>query len=372
MHRFDLDACCVYLPRCSGRPAVAALEGTAVGSAYAPQAAADAALSEYVERRHFRYRIPDAGPLHLENTDALTGRLEAFYRQTSRSPALEIPGELPSCWVLRWRDWAPVRIPRNLVGLGYSESVQEFGLNPHRDSGGMACHRSDMQALESAVLEFVERQTWLAWWLGGGSAYRIDPAVFAGLTGLAKRDVPWSAVLLNAGLGAYTVLVAGHSEDCSVCATASRLDAGLALQKALLEADHFRAFLGDKRLAVRAGQARSRFEKSAVEYSSQGVPDRVAQALMTAPMLNATEFAELPRQDLALVRECVDAISPHAYVYLAQEISLFGRHSIARLVSPDFYANGDPGVDLNYDNPFAARLGIADPPLEFRTSTCLP
>lgn len=372
MHRFDLDAWCVYLPRCAGRPGVAALEGTAVGSAYAPQAVMDAALSEYVERRHFRYRIPDAGVLRLEKTDALTGRLEAIYRQTSCSRALEMLGELPSCWVLRWRDWVPVRIPRNLVGLGCREGALEFGLNPHRDSGGMACHRSDMQAIEAAVLEFVERQTWLAWWLGGGSAYRVDPTAIAKLPRLAMPAVTWSAFLLNAGLGAYTALVVGQTEGGSVCATASRMDAGLALQKALLEADHFLAFLEDKRLAVTAGQAKSRFEKSAVEYSSQGVPDRLMQALMAAPILHALEFAELPRQDLASVRRCVDAITPHAYVYLAQEISMFGRHSIARLVSPDFYAHGDPGVDLNYDNPFAAHLGIADPPIEFRTSTCLP
>lgn len=79
-HRFDLDTCCVYLPRCIGSPGVAALEGVASGSAYADEYVADATLSEYIERRHFRHRVRDTGLRRLADMDSLEWVLQGCYQ----------------------------------------------------------------------------------------------------------------------------------------------------------------------------------------------------------------------------------------------------------------------------------------------------
>jgi hypothetical protein len=68
----------------------------------------------------------------------------------------------------------------------------------------------------------------------------------------------------------------------------------------------------------------------------------------------------------------LESVSAHVYLYLAQESGKFGQHSLARLVSPDFYLHSDPGANLNFDNAFSVRLGIAQPAMCHRTPTCLP
>jgi ribosomal protein S12 methylthiotransferase accessory factor YcaO len=371
-HGFDLDACCVYIPRCIGRPGVAAFEGVAMGSAYGPGAVADAAISEYVERRHFRHRVRQTGPRCLAQMDPPEYLLQACYRQVRRSSEVKIPDALPGCPVLRWMDWAPAHLPRNLIGLGGGEAPWEFELNPWRDSMAMACHRGDPQAIEAAVLEFVERQTTLAWWLGACTVRRIDQDLVARLAGHRATETRWEALWLDAGLGACTVLAAGESRDGGFCATAARLDPCDALSKALQEADHFRAFLGQKRQAAVLGRVASRYERFAVESGGHGMPGRIRQGLAQAPVLGAGAFGQLPAQTLSQVRERILDVSAHVYLYLAQESGKFGQHSLARLVSPDFYLHSDPGANLNFDNAFSVRLGIAQPAMCHRTPTCLP
>ena len=371
-HRFDLDACCVYLPRCIGSPGVAAFEGVASGSAYADEYVADAALSEYIERRHFRHHVRDTGLRRLADMDSLEWVLQGCYQQVRRSSAITIPDALPGCSVLRWRDWEPVHIPRNLIGLGAGETDGEFELHPWRDSAGMACHRSDLKAMEAAALEFVERQTALAWWLGGGSVHRIDPETVAQLAPRSPSGTRWEALVLDAGLGAFTVLAAGECREGGFSATATRLSPLDSLRKALQEADHFRAFLGEKQRAVADGRGGNRYERAAVASGSHGMPDRVRFALVSAPVLDATVLRCIPAQALAEVRDRIHAVSSHVYVYLAHEASVLGQHSLARVVSPDFYLHGDPGVNLNFANAFACRLGIGAPLECQRTSTCFP
>src|SRR5690606_34742187 len=113
----------------------------------------------------------------------------------------------------------------------------------------------------------------------------------------------WAAHWLDAGLGGYTFFVVGENQGQRVCATATRLDAECALRKALMEADHCRAFLADKQEAVSQGRAASRYERSAMAYSSQGYPDRIFTGASEASVLASTEWAALPVCELEQVRE---------------------------------------------------------------------
>lgn len=367
-----LEAWCVHSSRRRDGVFVAGFEGASAGSAFGPPSILETAISEYVERLHFSRFSSLAGTLPLAQMDPGRVVLENLYRQLRSGPEVDVPNALPACWVLRWQDWQPVLIPRNLVAVGAALTVQERRLHPSGDSSAMSAHRWDDQSVIQALLEFVERQTVVAWWLGGGRACQLDRSASGIEPDCQSSGRESVALLLNAGLGGYTVLYASMDSEGAAYGAACRLDPLEAVVKAKQEAAHFRAFLSEKRAALARGEVHNRFERASLAHSCGSWAAPVRRALGSARSKSRVDPRGLPKVSVAQIRRRLLAVSPHLYVYLAQGDGLFGRHSFARLISPDFYAHADPGVPLNFNNALAVRLGIDQPPPEARTSTCLP
>lgn len=379
LHRFDIDAYSIHTPRLLTEARVCGFEGSAAGAAFGLNGTVSRALGEFVERRHFMHRVSACGCYFLGEYDAGEECLVQFYSQLSAEQFDWPRVKLSACRVLRWRDWQPCLMPRNLVSLGHTDLRHDFVTHPNRDSSGMAAHVDETRALEHAAMEFVERQTWIAWWLGGATATRIN-----GIDAFepARRDIDenLSAYVLDAGLGGYTVFAYGIDRQRGAFGLYSglscALNAGQALQKALSEAAHARAFLTERNqsmFSVRTGdewRVSGRLERNAATFHIEGRTTPLSDLLAT-PSLQLSALVALPRCSLNDIRENLLSVSQRIYVYLAQERSILGRHSVARVLSPDFYAHVDPGKPLNYFNDLGNRLGITIPKAYRRISTCL-
>lgn len=84
-----------------------------------------------------------------------------------------------------------------------------------------------------------------------------------------------------------------------------------------------------------------------------------------------SDFTGFPAQSGRDLRRSLLDVSP-LFDDLGCEIGELWEFYVVRVGCPSFYLHCDPGVRLNFDNAFARRLGISNPPPCFRTPTCLP
>lgn len=389
LHRHDIDALMYSSPLTLGAPHLAAIEGTAAGSSlrYGAQAGI-ASLAEYVERRHFMHRVPCAVMRPVEAFESDIPSLRECYRQTAPHMSLSDVGHSPiqAVWALNYRTLEPMLVPRNLVSLSDLPRSVDLRLHPQRDSSGTAAHTTAAAAIAAATLEFIERQSWMATWLGAGAVTRIampaTPAVRDPLVPMHVRQ-RLECYWLRTGLPAYTVFAAYFGQRMAGSTAQAYFSCGLAasgdpqrsLEKAITEANHYQHFAAEK-LAARAVAASSphagRMETNSLRFQTPRARDQIPFLARADATLDSPKFCQLPVLAASQIRHDLAAHWPPAFLYLSHDSSLLGEFFVARHFGPDFYLHSDPGIALNFDNAFARLLGIHQPRAELRTSTCLP
>lgn len=129
----------------------------------------DSALGEYAERKHF----------YLDVTSNRTGRLDSSlsqqevaefvtaFAQTRRSHSTgAIEDHIFSLTrVHRVTDFSPCDIPTTCILIGTSPTEDDNSIVPLRDTCGCATHNTMDKAVRGALIESVERQLLLKFWL---------------------------------------------------------------------------------------------------------------------------------------------------------------------------------------------------------------
>lgn len=376
-----ISALTFYSPIVKSRAYVGGVDGVAQGASYGYfPLAGIASIAEYVERKHLLARVPIHGRKQLsafqpEMPSLLTAIVQTGGRGVAAGdPNVDVTG------AFRYADWCPVGVPRSLVSLG-ADTSEGGRLIPQSDSSGAAAHVTADAAVASSVLEFIERQTWVAYWLGGGKAIQIAIEVQeCGECFTHLRDAPGEFTFFHlcAGLPGYTVLCLYREQGatvqyCFACGLAASLVPGDALKKSLIEADHYRQFAREKAESQENYPTTvGRLERNALRFQKRDSHDFLWQRNLSSRKRSAEEFFEQTSHTLESAKIRLLSVSSEIFVYLAHDESTLGDFFVSRVFSPAFYLHCDPGVSLNFCNSYATSLGIADPDASFRTSTCLP
>jgi hypothetical protein len=383
-YAFRVDALQIYRSPGKAQAWVAGADGAqgkVHGSSYSfLPAAGIASIGEYVERRHLRFKVRNEGAMRLSAFSGHIPSLREALDQTCQDTFNGSDPLLSATLAFSLADWQQVTFPWGLVALGNGKCADDRGLMPYMDSSGAAAHTSARAALDAALLEFVERQAWVAFWLGGGRAREVE-APNAGIGRefgvLDEIGGEFRAFLLDAGLAAYTVFCfhIDRGIDCRArfsFGLAASLRPDEALARAVRELLHYRQFADEKSVAL-ADNAPSvgRLERNAVLFESQEIHNVLTLRQVLTERIPFSDFTSFPALSGRDLRRSLLAVGP-LFAYFGYETGELGEFHVVRVCSPSFYLHCDPGVRLNFDNAFARHLGISNPPQCFRTPTCLP
>lgn len=372
----------LYQPVVLSQPSIAGVDGDAYGSSYGHASSAGiASIAEYIERQHFNFKVPERGRKSINELSEEIPSLCFAYRQTSLEESDAVDSVISYTEAFRFCDWEKLNVPHNLVSLGGLHSSLDRRLLPFVDSSGTAAHYNAMAAIHGALMEFVERQTWTAFWLGGGFGQEISstsdsdqfPCTLQfGLTGSVRF------FRIDAALPAHTVLCLWYDDDapesaCFACGLASAKNALHALEKSFREMTHYRTFLNEKSRALSEDRVSlDRIEKNALHFQKRNAYQIVFERNFLDRMMPASDFIALRNFEDPDIKSGLASITRDIFVYLNCDHSTLGEFLVAKVFSPDFFLHSDPGVRLNLHNAYSEYLKISNPPEIYRNSTCLP
>jgi hypothetical protein len=380
-----VDTLQLYRSPGSAQPWVAGVDGGAGivhGSACGPGPVVGvSSLSEYSERRHLRFGVRNWGCLSIGELATRIPSLESAVAQTSLDASAQADRLVSTTMAFRLADWQRSPVPLQWVSLSQGATPDDRALTPYSDSSGSAAHPTAGDAFTAALLEFVERQVWIAFWLTGGHAREIDCGASAASEELvppASEFCRFRAFELVAGFPAYTVFC--YCEEATPdgsqrfsCGVAASLNACEAFSKAVREMLHYRQFVEEKVTAVATrSSSAGRLEQNAVDFQSRGFEDVLVQRNVAGDKIGLTSFRKRDVLRKEELKRMLLTIGQDLFVYLGFEVNELGQYHVARVFGPSFYLHCDPGVRLNFDNAYARHLHVPNPPLYVRTSTCLP
>jgi hypothetical protein len=383
-HANGVDALQIYRSPGKSQAWVAGVDGAlgqVHGSSYGFSSVAGiASVGEYLERRHLTFNVRDDGTMRLSAFARELPSLREALDQTSLDPLDGCDPLLSATMAFGLADWQQVAVPWGLVSLAKGKCVDDRRVMPHMDSSGAAAHTSASAALDAALLEFVERQVWVAFWLGGGRAREIEASVTAWSEGVGSLDEiggEFRAFRLDADLAAYTVFCfhVDRQVDGTAsfsCGLAASLSPGEAFSRAKREMLHYRQFAEEKSVALAAdAPSVGRLDRNAGLFQSREFRDVLMLRQVLPERISLDDFIGLDAISHKDLKRSLLGVGP-LFAYLGYEVSELGEFHVVRVCSPSFYLHCDPGVRLNFDNAFARRLGIADPSSRLRIPTCLP
>ncbi|KTD19553.1 YcaO-like family protein [Legionella londiniensis] len=251
---------------------------------------------------------------------------------------------------------------------GVKKDVPFLGFS---DSCACAAHPVKEKALESSLMEFLERQALLGSWLSKSTLYAINPQVLSLVTPYAEL----AEMLLENGqlyvfsngrhLPAHTVIMFyfAHSEKDTVqysIGSSSGFNLQAALTASLEELYQCYSFLYNT-------ESSSGLEnKAGAGYHLSFQQCNHRDVKKTIPFLNEHPFFHInhpeevyaaPVFSLEEVLAELEAVTNDIYYYHHHEKSL-DLH-ITKIMSPDFFAHMAINKPLNFENRYAQKLGIS-------------
>lgn len=357
------------------------VQGSGVGT---PRHAAISGAGELLERRCLFASIAPTARGRLEElTDrSMAASLRQALRQLSEQGAERTeshPFQL-TCGHRLGEAFTPQLYPTALLSLTSTGLEADRPFVPFVDSSGSCLHRTRELALEGAIDEFIERQLLLAVWFGvhaieiglctrdvratGGRAADLDLLARLSANGTLRLFTVPSSFGRHHALAVYEGRERGiHFSVGSACSGSPLV----ALRKALMELWHgvvYQAAHVDRLPPWELDVLKVGFLAS----NRPGTAARFPPWRQAGGEMSARDFLGQPPVALTATLNLLRDWSSNVFAYQRREA---GRH-FCRVASPDFYVHFNPGVALNFDNRFAAQMGMTDVPAPQRTQIPFP
>ena len=338
-----------------------------------------AMLGEFIERQYFSsfHTGKTSGLLKEKASPNLYHSLICLLKQTSGKDAAYLDNyefDLSSC--VNLFEGRKEHIPSVLLSLGKHKDEQ---LVPQRDSCGSSSHVCPDQALNVALLEFVERQCLLASWLSKLCRFLIKIESTQDLESLDAnirfiRDLSMVGNVyladISLGLSGYVVLAAfsAFSSDAHVqfsvgCAAALKpMDA---VVKALVEMyQSYVLMMGMHSKADKTLYARERHNhmKLATNFGDRNdtktIEDFGFFTRHGTVVKKLQDYIVLPPLETEDILTGLRTISENLLYYTNSFAYGDHIHIVSKVFNPDFYVIMDNGGKINFANKYSTFLGV--------------